>query len=1402
MALKETQTPLMAKNNATYKTVEGVTYFKLKSEFEGDYTKHCGLLGEEIDENFYFLRGYDIEDITIDENRNLIITRVDKDYEPIVVNIDEEIGHPSFSFNREQGIITVTYPDGSVTLLDGFPIEGHDIRIAVDSSLVGNGTIFNPLKLSPIEKTGTFAPVEEYIDCTINAGFIDENDVKLPEKERGYRILSKELIDNFGYLYPLSAVKALDEYFKEQQSLWRVTTKEDWDNILNYYECPEHRNHDKTTCEWLGDRAGRAVKSGKYWINYDELPTFGENTSELSVFPLGLVPDRNEILEEQNNDAEGFGKLTGIWTSTCGKDGNAYAKIFSYKSGLVKQDTYGAGAKMSIRLIRDWSIENQHHGVEEILGYPFTTVELCGADGRKYVMTDINFYINDDKALQGVKSDEWKNVSGGDRGLKEVYFINESKGNGEWYKKLMDNGDSVVINSHKGKNYHEWRVVDGVLVDTVDYIVSEFNKDFTIIKDDVDDLYSQLDVTNKNIAVISGTINTFSAATVGHIGRIDTDVRFVSGSVDTFSAATVGHIGRIDADITTVSAITTNEVATIKNNIVSLNKTINILSAATIVDINEVIDNVNMLSGAVETFSAATVSHIGRIDTDVRFVSGSVDTFSAATVDNINRIDTDVRFVSGSVDTERSERISADSILQTQITNNISSIVQVTEGLEPNVREEFVLTNAKGEEIGSHIKIYKDSGIISAKIDWKGADKVELREDGKYKFIFTDEVDQDHEYLYLIYRDENGKLDFIGVDFERFINKEESGEGINITDNKISINIKADEKYLKVTSDGLQTIGVDEAISNAAKVINDTVLNLSAATINEFYKTNAALNTESTRATTEELSLRTLIETEKTRAEGEEASIKASVSAEKTRAEKEEASLNVLLVTETENRTSEDEKIRKDVTSNKVYSKDILISTDATGTTLEIQVDGVTISKTANAQDIYDTNVAVLGSLLKIAKVEPTSSSVKSRYELQDGNGNLIGEPIEMMVESALISVQQGKEGDEISTVTGAYTKHGDGDTTMNFIYRLDNGSYELAQIVVSEYFTDSHFGRGLNNQDGVVSLKEGDGNEYLVIGEDTISVVGVNNAIANAKKEATTYSSEKFAEATGYTDQRYAEAVNHTNTRVNDVTSTINNLSETINTSVDGMNATLNNAVANMNNTLTAAVEGLNETLNNSIGEVNSSILNEITLRENAITQINNNLTAEISKRVEDVTDINSEINNINDKINIINGNGNTVGSIRYTVDNEIQNVIIHDGGPISLRPEDTVHSLMREVLTDSATKFYASPYATDMFYVKGENTVTPVSMNLNQYITALENRIIALEELLSGVNGTLEHMVKDTVKNYLVGTINEIKVVSETNAENVENLRIGFDDNAIFGEMPQNNDLNEIPEEQEGLV
>ena len=187
------QTLLKAKN-ALYKTVDGVTYFKLKSEFDGDYTKNCGLLGEEIDENFYFLRGYDIESVYVDEDRNLVINRVDKDYEPIKVNIGEDLGKDSFKFDKESGTIIVTYPDGTTAKMEGFLVEGKDIRIATDSTIDGDGTIFNPLRISPVDKTGTFAPADEYFDLT--------NNREMPAgKGKGYRIVTKEKIDNFGCLY-------------------------------------------------------------------------------------------------------------------------------------------------------------------------------------------------------------------------------------------------------------------------------------------------------------------------------------------------------------------------------------------------------------------------------------------------------------------------------------------------------------------------------------------------------------------------------------------------------------------------------------------------------------------------------------------------------------------------------------------------------------------------------------------------------------------------------------------------------------------------------------------------------------------------------------------------------------------------------------------------------------------------------------------------------------------------------------------------------------------------------------------------------------------------------------------------------------------------------------------------
>lgn len=660
MALKEKQTSLMASNNATYKTVEGVTYFKLKSEFEGDYTKHCGLLGEEIDENFYFLRGYDIESFEFDDNKNLIIRRVDKDYPPIVINMEDTIEHPTFEFDKENGEITVTYPDGTIKVMGGFFVEGRDVRIATDSTLNGNGTIYNPLRLSPIEATGTFAPADEYFDLTEGA--------KMPEgKGKGYRVVTKEKIDNFGCLYPFDAVKKLQEKLTETGSQWRVPSKKDWDELLNALECPEDRNHSANTCTWLGRFAGAGLKSANLWKEHPTLPTEdptnGQDVRGLTIYPLGITPDRNEILNDDNYDAEGFGKIAGMWTSTINDEGNAYVKMFGYNSAKVDQDTYGEGARMSIRLIKEYAYDNFNE-IETILGFPYPTELVYGIhDDAPYVKiwTKINLY-SDAETLGGIRSEEWSAVTDSDKGVKIIYFINEWDGT-EWHKKPMENGDSVVIIDCEDKPYHEWRVIEGELIDTAEALVEEFKKDFAEVREDI----AELSATTKELVQFSGwvgeTINEFSAATEEHINRID-------ATVAEFSAATVAEVTRLDGKVDELSATT------------------EAFSASTVAEVARLDGKVNELSATTKAFSAATVAEIERLDGRVDGLSATTEAFSAATVAEIERLDNRI-----------------DEEAQARIDNDLTPGVYVLSG-EPS--SEMVIPTNSDEIADIKIKVSDD----------------------------------------------------------------------------------------------------------------------------------------------------------------------------------------------------------------------------------------------------------------------------------------------------------------------------------------------------------------------------------------------------------------------------------------------------------------------------------------------------------------------------------------------------------------------------------------------------------------------------------------------------------------------------------------------------------------------
>lgn len=861
--------------------------------------------------------------------------------------------------------------------------------------------------------------------------------------------------------------------------------------------------------------------------------------------------------------------------------------------------------------------------------------------------------------------------------------------------------------------------------------------------------------------------------------------------------------------------------------------------------------------------------------------------------------------LSGAVDTERDERIASDAILQTQITENIAKIVPVTENLGANVRDEYVLKNAKGEELGSHIKVYKDSALVGAEVNYKGAVAVSQNEDGTFEFFYGDDVDKEREYLYLIYRNENGSLSLVSLDFENFLMENEEGLGIKIADHKITIKIKDGEKYLTTTENGLQTIAIDEAIKEAVDGLSDILAPKIDAEIERSIAADeyiSGLTAEFSAATVAEFVL-----------------------------------INSAVDTERTERIAEDDAIKAEVKSNKINSKDIVVNKTAEGTSLTIQTDEVTLTKFASAATIYDTNVAVLGTLLRVKKVEPTSNNVKSRYELQGADGKLIGDPIEMPIESALVDVKQGKVGDAIDSSNGNYITFGEGDTTMNFVYRLEDGSYELVQVVVSEYFTDSHFGRGLNNQDGTVSLLEGDGNEYLVIGEDTIAVVGVNNAIAIAKTEsikhtddqyavATGLTDTKFNEATGYTNQRYDEAINYTDTRVNDITSSVNSLTDTLNSAVEGFNTLLTESINGVNNSLNTeitnrenadnvldgkilgnttaisslqsdhiafsgsvisyvddkvseaadsteikakeyadnlnavmservnALEGDNHThtnkveldkiaegdkakwddavsrldnflIGNGVDEVIDTlqdikdwmngegvVATELTEAVAAETKLRSDADAALGTRITALEGINHDaykeadntlsgniltyVNNEDAKvisaitkngaaIAVLNADKKTEGSVLYRIENEFEKSLITDGVPVTaVSPEEAnkVHSLIRQITVNGEMRYYVVSDATEMFYVKPRATeAAPIeTVNLNDYITSLETRVAVLEEKLSGFAGDMEQTIKDLIKSYLVGTENEIKI-----AETDDKLKIGFDDNAIFGEI-----------------
>ena len=402
------------------------------------------------------------------------------------------------------------------------------------------------------------------------------------------------------------------------------------------------------------------------------------------------------------------------------------------------------------------------------------------------------------------------------------------------------------------------------------------------------------------------------------------------------------------------------------------------------------------------------------------------------------------------IEKEVEDRQNADKDIHTRIDNNIATIVPVTENLGANVREEYVLKNAIGEELGSHIKIYKDSALVGAEVNYKGATGVTINEKGEFEFNYSGEADRSVEYLYLIYRNEEGGLSLVALDFENFLMENEEGVGIKIVDHKITINIKAGEKYIKVTEDGLQTVNIDDAIKNAVDTLSDEIhakvdaeiersiaadnyisaltADISAATVNEFILVNSALTVEVERAIAAEKSLSGAVDTERS---------------ERIQKDKE---LDAEIASIKEVNTALDKKIDIEITRSINEDDNFRLQIEHLTSDLNTEISNRELSNASIRGEFNAADIAL-------------GSRINTEAEVRMAADNTLSERIDneagiRSAEDALLTTNINAVSDRLATVESDYLKYQDKADVLLAVSGAQNVAIEAVNAAASAQTT------------------------------------------------------------------------------------------------------------------------------------------------------------------------------------------------------------------------------------------------------------------------------------------------------------------------------------------------------------
>lgn len=352
---------------------EKITYYNTPDviyDHEVDVVKGTSLTGKEVDKNFNTLEGRDIKDVTVSEDgKSIIITRINGQTVECENLFDEAIQTIDFEYCPEHGrlIVYINNDKEKTITVEGFLTEKQveemieDSYVFTDSTLEGNGTISNPLKIAKLHKTGVYRAI---------------NGLEMPENETGLNVGDRYIEDTEininGSLYNYEGVLHIIKYLESIESPWHVARKADWDDMLDALE-PEKqdRNHcSKHTPDWLGEFAGAYLAKEEYGFNVNYCGYAMDEGKKKHL----VWDDEREIW----------------WTASHDNGKSAYVKRVDRLNDAVYQDIIDADQYFSVRLVRDIDV-NDNMAAEKIMGEDYQVVAMPSMKYGQRLWINVNF---------------------------------------------------------------------------------------------------------------------------------------------------------------------------------------------------------------------------------------------------------------------------------------------------------------------------------------------------------------------------------------------------------------------------------------------------------------------------------------------------------------------------------------------------------------------------------------------------------------------------------------------------------------------------------------------------------------------------------------------------------------------------------------------------------------------------------------------------------------------------------------------------------------------------------------------------------------------------------------------------------------------------------------------------